>query len=574
MANFDSMHVKSATKQRNSFDLGFRHLTSMNFGELMPLGCLDLIAGDKLSGDISEFCRTAPLALPTYGKININVAGFYVPYYQIYEKFDAFYAGKSVEKGHFIKLPTVTEQMLALVLIDSYFADEVTDPDAVSDITLQMMDEETRVSKRYRFNVLGKRVYKTLRALGYSISSTCLLSSIYHEYSALPLLAFVKVWNDYFAYNPNYDNRSISLHLEKLRTGVVSELSQEMLQDFFVYFNRVMFPKDYFLSAWDTPFSPTTVLSNPSVNPTKFGTGLNQFGVVDNQYGPFMSMADEADAPIFTQTDLNILRSFDSWARRNSYSGTRTLEAIYSRLGLKVADFDIIYAQMLSYKRIPLNIADVTSMADSGDATLGSYAGKAISSGSDKFNFRADDFGCFVPVSWIDYDSILVDGCTRNVLKTDPLDYYQPEFDGQGINAICLSEVVNLDNSQSLDVPVDVHDKVYGYTERYNEYRSCNDKVTGDLALSRFVDADNWTLKRGLSKQLEVSWEGITPSNEAVNTIDYEMNRIFTQTDTDEDKFYIDFALDIRADRSILNLTSATGLPEGGLAVHKQGNLI
>lgn len=45
---FDVLHVKSAVRSRNKFDLSRSHLTTMNFGEIVPLFVEETIPGDDI----------------------------------------------------------------------------------------------------------------------------------------------------------------------------------------------------------------------------------------------------------------------------------------------------------------------------------------------------------------------------------------------------------------------------------------------------------------------------------------------------------------------------------------------
>ena len=46
---FDRLHVKSAVKSHNKFNLDQSHLTTLSFGQIVPLYNKELVAGDKFS---------------------------------------------------------------------------------------------------------------------------------------------------------------------------------------------------------------------------------------------------------------------------------------------------------------------------------------------------------------------------------------------------------------------------------------------------------------------------------------------------------------------------------------------
>ena len=83
MKGFDVLKVKSAVKTRNKFDLSRTHLTTMDFGQIIPLFCEETVPGDKFNVSADFFARLAPLVKPTYGKFLFKTVSAFVPYHQI-----------------------------------------------------------------------------------------------------------------------------------------------------------------------------------------------------------------------------------------------------------------------------------------------------------------------------------------------------------------------------------------------------------------------------------------------------------------------------------------------------------
>lgn len=95
MKGFDVLKVKSAVKNHNKFDLSRTHLTTMDFGQIIPLFNEETVPGDKFSIKGDYFSRLAPLAKPTYGKFSFKTVAAFVPYYMVAEDADAWLAGKT-----------------------------------------------------------------------------------------------------------------------------------------------------------------------------------------------------------------------------------------------------------------------------------------------------------------------------------------------------------------------------------------------------------------------------------------------------------------------------------------------
>ena len=64
MKGFDVLKVKSAVKNHNKFNLSRSHLTTMNFGEIVPLLAEETVPGDKFSINGNYFSRMASQAEP------------------------------------------------------------------------------------------------------------------------------------------------------------------------------------------------------------------------------------------------------------------------------------------------------------------------------------------------------------------------------------------------------------------------------------------------------------------------------------------------------------------------------
>ena len=92
---FDRLHTKSAVKSHNKFNLDGTHLTTMDFGQIVPLYSKELIAGDKFSVQANFFSRMAPLVRPTYGKFSFKVMNVFVPFHQVAYDYDAWVDGST-----------------------------------------------------------------------------------------------------------------------------------------------------------------------------------------------------------------------------------------------------------------------------------------------------------------------------------------------------------------------------------------------------------------------------------------------------------------------------------------------
>lgn len=162
---------------------------------------------------------------------------------------------------------------------------------------------------------------------------------------------------------------------------------------------------------------------------------------------------------------------------------------------------------------------------------------------------------------------------TALVLRTEPLDIYNPEFDGLGADAISVGEYFA--NPIDTDDPT-YDDNTFGFTERYNSYRYARDMITGEFRnYHENADMNVWHTGRLLNK---VRHDGyLLAQNSAVNTMpqtESEYNRIFNVTDGGNDTFYLTANFEVSAVRPMMNLNQVVNLGEGNTVVPRNGNVI
>lgn len=90
MSNFPSYNVNVAAQERNNFDLSESLVTSTNFGNTSPVYTKLLVPGDKISIDARQFTRLLPMPAPTFGQIDLQTRGFFVPLRLLWRNFDSF----------------------------------------------------------------------------------------------------------------------------------------------------------------------------------------------------------------------------------------------------------------------------------------------------------------------------------------------------------------------------------------------------------------------------------------------------------------------------------------------------
>ena len=576
MKGFDKLRIKSAVKSHNKMKLHQVHLTSLDFGQIVPLYHRYLVPGDKFSISANYFSRLAPLVKPTYGKFSFRTAAMFVPFHQVAFDADAFISGKTVFEGMTPDIRYITYHDFVMFFYQAAISTAVTATDAYD---FMMTDAGGYVRYRKLTNY-GRFCYKVLCSLGYTFPQNVDLQSSSDWYTAfndkklnvLPLLCFFKAYNDYMSQSQRFNTSAITTLLRYIKynqtytsyydagTRKITTLTLTVL-----FANlKLGYENDYFTSAWQQPENPiNSVQDISSIN------GVNSDVI---SHSASTTNLTQTFPNTISQRSIDLLKTFYNFVKRNNYAGSRDVQQVFARYGIKSEDFDTNFAHLITTDVQPISVGDVTAQAQSTNVPLGDYAGKGIMQASKDITYHSSDFGMIVILGWMTVTPMYPYGFEREVLKTDPLEFYQPDFDGVGVDAISFGEVFSNCIPDSADTSLD--NAVFGFTERYNDYRYARDQITGDFrSLRNLSDMNVWHTGR-LLNDVRKNGDMIAQSS-SMNTLapnDSEFNRIFSITSGDVDHFYLTCQFNVIAFRPMLSLNQVPGLGEGDTVVNRNGN--
>ena len=139
------------------------------------------------------------------------------------------------------------------------------------------------------------------------------------------------------------------------------------------------YENDYFTSAWQQPnnaingYESLTGLEVPGYSYLGASYPLTETNMTDNMtVSQTTTDAQGATIVKIGQRALDFLKDFDDWVRRNNYSGSRAVQQIYSRFGIKTDDYKSHYANVLSTDIVPVQVGDITANAGTNFTLNGS----------------------------------------------------------------------------------------------------------------------------------------------------------------------------------------------------------
>ena len=537
-------------------DLSCKHVTTTDFMQFNVAKILPVVKGQSFNIKHETFTRLEPLAVPTFGDAHIYNRAYFVPIRTIFPAFEEFitnvphvYADGT--SSMVTSTPMVTEGIIADTFVLPALSEELWDTATVYDFKLQdtVTGAATVVGKKYKLTNFGRRMWKLMRTLGYSMFMN---TASIEPASLLPLYAVARVYLDsyYPAQYANDDDSNFVLSLLQNNeySKRINSLSAEELLRLFRIIDNVCYHSDLFTQAWDNPNAPNNGLSSPVTIPDVNDTAPNDRTTsVKYEADPYNSapyLIDEQGGALnkISQFALNALRKLTDYMKRHQLAGSRVIDRYLARFGVALSSDKLRRSYKLFESVDNLHFGDVTSTSDTEGAALGAFAGKGVGFNQGSFEFTSEqDYGYIVIVSTIVPVTKMYQGVNRITKHLSPLDFWTPEFDGLGVQAIASQEVYSPVDGSGANL--DYAQKVFGFGPRYYEYKIGYDLITGDYIL-RTMNAgkDSWTLFRDMKPYVD----SIGGADNLVHDFDFingsdasQFNRIFNNTSNDADHFNV-----------------------------------
>ncbi len=430
-------NVPSATIPRSSFNLSHSHKTTIDADFLYPI-CqpIDIIPGDTFSFQTSFFLRLNTMLRPILDNLHFETFAFFVPYRTIWVNHEKFHGSQD-------------------------------DPGDSIDFTIPIITKTTVLGDLYDH-------------FGYPLAVATAVS-------AMPTRAYNKIWNDWFR-DENLQN-SVTVDTGNGADSVAN----------YVLLKRGK-RHDYFTSCLPWPQKGSTAVSLPLGGTariqTKAATG-DQIPVWSTIASAFKDMRVdgastnleldaawtgstdnlEADLATVTATTINDLRlafQTQKLLERDARSGTRYVEALRAHWQVTSPDFRLQRAEFLGGGSSVISLSPVAQQnaqtTPAEDDKVGNLAANGTVSGTHSWTKSFVEHGVVIILGNIRGDISYSQGVDRYLKKRTRYEFYYPVLAGIGEQSV-LNQEIWADASGN-DI------LVFGYQERYAEYRFLNSKLT------------------------------------------------------------------------------------------------
>lgn len=493
---------------RSQFDLSCKHTTTFNEGDIVPLYVdFDILPADTVTMDLSMIVRMATPIYPVMDNCVMDTYAFFVPHRLVMEKWGEFWGENSdpwaapmdIEIPHltapsngwtegtladYMGVPTKISNIKACALpfrayakiFNDWFRNENTNNNCHI-----FMDEANRTGQNgnesgYSYVTgceLGGKPAKAAKLHDYY--SSCLPQPQKGEPVKLPLggltpIGFedgttVPVTTSNTIHTTTYTNTPL-----KWATNSSSNLSGK-------------YPI----------YGVTSGTGGRTLDNTQVSDAVTKSGMIDvipsNLVASMTNIQGYVDLSQATAATVNQLRTafaIQKYLENAGLHGTRYIEYIRSVFGVTSSDARLQRAEYLGGKRIPINMDSVlqTSATDQ-TSPQGNTAGYSCTIERDSvFTKSFEEHGTLMVVGVVRVEHSYQQGLERMWSRKSWQDFYNPFFAHLGEQGVLNKEIYAQGTDQD--------DEVFGYQERWAEYRFKPNRVSGYMRSNATGSLDVW----------------------------------------------------------------------------------
>lgn len=202
-----------------------------------------------------------------------------------------------------------------------------------------------------------------------------------------------------------------------------------------------------------------------------------------------------ADLSSVTGISINVLRQaflVQQLLERDARGGTRYTEIVKSHFGVTSPDARLQRPEFIGGGSSQLNITPIAQTAPTDGLPVGALGGAGTAVGSHRASVAATEHGYVIGLISVRSELAYQQGMHKMWSRRSRLDFYWPSLAGLGEQAILQKELYCTGLTGTDDLDDD--NFIFGYQERWHEYRTRVSQITGLFRSTSATPIDQWHL--------------------------------------------------------------------------------
>jgi len=409
--------------QRSKHNLSNLQVGTFSMGNLVPIGCQELVPGDSLQHATDSVIRTLPLLAPPMHEVEIIITHTFTPTRLVWDDFEDFITGGD---------------------------------DGLNASVLPTIDfSGSPITKTDLGHYLGLPV-------GFNLSV-----------SAIPFRCVGKFFNDHILDEELQTERTVDT------TSGADTTTDKTLP-------RVNWARDRFTksnaneqlgTAISIPLATGNVDVTHSSTVTTGNRDMNHYGTNKLYFHGDSSNQMQVDLGSANAATINELReaiALQKFAEMRQIYGSTYEKMLQSDYNIKPKDERLNNSEILATGRGMLQFSEVLATAETGTSVdVGDMKGHAIAAvKSNKYRAFIEEHGYLISYVTIRPKPVYTQGIERHWLKSTKEDFFNKHLQNMGMQAITNKEV-KFDHATP--------DGVFSYEPMYNEYRHAYNRYFGEM---------------------------------------------------------------------------------------------
>lgn len=325
--------------------------------------------------------------------------------------------------------------------------------------------------------------------------------------SALPFRAYKLIWSEWFRdqnFDPEYDieNESSYIELRSVRRRYKSkdyytstlpwaqkgdEVVIPLADEGYVYGEGVADGKIVAIRDKDSDLADWTMTANDAfAGRVDFADGVP--GIGDKAY----LYVDLANATAVSINELRTAFQIQKLLERDARSGTRYIETVLAHFAVQGDDRRQFRPEFLGSGSAVMNISPVANTTGTAEQPQGELSAVGTGLCRSSWTKAFTEHGIVIGMISIKSELTYQNGIERMWSRETRYDFYWPSFQHLGEQAVLNKEIFFSGNAQ-------VDNAVFGYQERWSEYRYAQSKVCGKFRSSDPESLDVWHLAQDIT---------------------------------------------------------------------------